>query len=218
MIDDRVEHRAGSTPQELRFPLQRLAHSSEVRRRVVTDVENGVWCHEHLDLAELDLLGVVQVLRRLQHEEQGIAVLFQLRTLMSVQGVLDDEIVEVDVHSDLLELGLGRLEEPCPTERVIATRRAPIGRVEPTGSAHTVDVEGAVNDHTANRCTSAGGGQPNASPSRSVDGLMSGSRIMRNELRNPRSEARIGTSIATWRAASPASELMRMISSWISAG
>ena len=51
-----------------------------------------------------------------------------------------------------------------------------------------------------------------------ADGFMSGRPIIRNALKNPRRQARIGTIIATWRAKLPASVLIWMISCRISSG
>ena len=60
--------------------------------------------------------------------------------------------------------------------------------------------------------------QPKTMPSPELDGAGSGSRIIRNEVTNPRSAARSGTSSATWSAKGRASVLIRMISAWTSAG
>ena len=54
-------------------------------------------------------------------------------------------------------------------------------------------------------------------PSTEADGVMSGRRIIRKELRSPRRAAKSGTSRATCSARCRASVLMRTISSWISA-
>ena len=84
----------------------------------------------------------------------------------------------------------------------------------PTGALATVEIEVErwrdVTDGKATATglvtprsleTGAGGcvmrGQPKAIPSAEADGVISGRRIMRNELNNPTRPARIGTSSAT---------------------
>ena len=62
------------------------------------------------------------------------------------------------------------------------------------------------------------GAQPSTMPSVSADGVGSGRRIIRNEKNSPSRAARIGMARATCRASGRASVLMRMTSSWISAG
>ena len=59
--------------------------------------------------------------------------------------------------------------------------------------------------------------QPKANPSATAD-FGSGNRRIRSEFSKPMSAASSGTSRATWSATGLASVLMRMISSWISAG
>ena len=110
---------------------------------------------EDLDLAEFHLFDVREVLRGLQNNEQGVAVLLQLRALMSVERVLDDEVMQVDVQTDLFELGFGRLEQTGPTEGVLTAALAPICGVETTRLANAVEIERAVDDHCADCRTAA---------------------------------------------------------------
>jgi hypothetical protein len=57
------------------------------RRFAVPNREHEVRAHEQVQLAELDLLGVVPVVSRTQHYEQGVAVALQLRTLAGRDSV-----------------------------------------------------------------------------------------------------------------------------------
>ena len=146
VIDDRVQHRA-RPERRMSGDCSRLARTSVSRDGALCDVQHGVRCHEDLDLAELDLFDVGEVLGGLQHEEQRVAVALQLRALVRIERVLDDEVVQVDVQADLLELGLRRLEQAGPAERVVTAALAPVGGVEPTRLANTVHVQRAVDDH-----------------------------------------------------------------------
>ena len=153
VVDDGVQDRSGSALQQFRSVFQARAHTAERGRRVVPYVQHGVWRHEDLDLTEVDLLDVVDVPRRLQHQEQCIVVLFELRSLMGVERIFDHEIMEIDVQPYLFELGLRRIQETSPAERVVAADGAPVGGVEPAGFANPVDIEGAVDDHASDRRT-----------------------------------------------------------------
>jgi hypothetical protein len=60
----------------------------------VTDGDDEVGADEQVQLPELDLLGLVEVPRRAQVDEEDVAVAFELRALMSLQGVLDGQRVQ----------------------------------------------------------------------------------------------------------------------------
>ena len=55
-------------------------------------------------------------LDRVQHDEQRVAVLLDLRPLVAVARVLDRELVQVELLLHLLELGLGGVLERHPDE------------------------------------------------------------------------------------------------------
>lgn len=59
--------------------------------------DHEVRADEHVQLAELDLLDLVAVPRRVQHHEQGVAVALQLRALVSHDRVLDGQLVQVEL-------------------------------------------------------------------------------------------------------------------------
>ena len=52
---------------------------------------------EHVDLAELDLLDVVDVAGGSEHDEQGVVVAFELGALMGDDRVLDGQRVEPEL-------------------------------------------------------------------------------------------------------------------------
>jgi hypothetical protein len=71
---------------------------------------------EHVGLAELDL--AVHFLRRVQRDEQRLAVGLDLRPLVRVVRVLDREIVQAELLLQLHQQLLARLVQPDPEERV----------------------------------------------------------------------------------------------------
>ena len=67
-----------------------------------------------MDLAELDLLGLVEVARRAQDDEQGVAVALELRPLVGDDGVLDGELVQLELRGERGDLVLVRPVEADP--------------------------------------------------------------------------------------------------------
>ena len=92
LIQDRVEHRLrpearaapGSAPAGART-------AAQVGRLGVPDGDDEVRADEHVQLAELDLLHIVEVAGRAQHREQGVAVPLQLGPLMRGDRVLNGQ-------------------------------------------------------------------------------------------------------------------------------
>ena len=66
----------------------------------MADGEHEIGPDEDVDLAELDLLGLVEVARRAQHDEQGVVVAFELGPLVGDDGVLDGEGVEAELRGE----------------------------------------------------------------------------------------------------------------------
>jgi hypothetical protein len=65
-----------------------------------------------------DLLGL-DVAGRLQHREHGVVVDLELGALVGLDGVLDGELVEVELAPDRVELGLVGLVQADPDEGVL---------------------------------------------------------------------------------------------------
>ena len=61
LVEDRVEHGLGPSTQDVRLPLQSVAHRPELRRLAVPNGHDEARTDEHVDLAEFDLLDIVQV-------------------------------------------------------------------------------------------------------------------------------------------------------------
>ena len=102
---------------------------------------------EEHHLADVDELLVTEVADRLDDEEERVAVDLELRPLVGADGVLDRELVEVELAPDGLELLLGRLDEADPDE----PRRRPLRREPPRPRRAVVrrfpSLDGAVDDH-----------------------------------------------------------------------
>lgn len=82
LVDDGMQHGAGAERQAVGLALQTGSHVDQFRGRLVPHVENGTRSDEHLDLAEVDVLLAVEVLGRPEHQEERIAVLLQLGSLV----------------------------------------------------------------------------------------------------------------------------------------
>ncbi len=100
-----------------------------------------------MHLAELDLLGLVEVASRAQHHEQHIAVPLQLGALVSRQRVLDDEGMDAEFVSDFADLFLAGPVQPDPAHPAAfphaLERLAQALRIL---GAHTVHVDRVVDD------------------------------------------------------------------------
>jgi len=114
LVEDRVEHSFGPATQDVRLPLQSVAHRTELRRFAVTNGQDEARTDEHVDLAELDLLDVVHVAGGPKHHEEGLVVTFDLRPLMSVDRVLDGEGMELELGGQRLDLLLLRSVQADP--------------------------------------------------------------------------------------------------------
>ena len=101
---------------------------------------------EQMRLAEGDLALAV-ALRRPQHDEEGVAVLLELRPLMRAVRVLDREVVEAELVLHLVEQLLARLVQPDPDEeRRIRERRRDLVAVSRVATAHALPIGGAIDD------------------------------------------------------------------------
>ena len=102
-----------------------MADRAQVGRPAVADGEHEVRADEDVDLAELDLLDVVEVGGGAQHDEQRVAVALELGPLVGDDRVLDRELVQAELLGDRQELRLGRPEQPDPGHRAGLVAQAP---------------------------------------------------------------------------------------------
>ena len=79
---------------------------------------------EHVDLAGLDRVVLVDVPERLEHQEQAVVVALQLGSLVRLDRVLDGQRVQAEGVGDVGELGLGGLVQADPDEVARLARRA----------------------------------------------------------------------------------------------
>lgn len=128
-VEDRVQHGLGTALEEVRGVLHASADRGEVGGGSVADGDHEVGSDEDVQLAEVDLLGRVQVAGCAQHHEQGVAVAFQLGSLVSLQRVLDRQRVQVELFGDGQQLGLGRPVQADP-------RHPAVGAVKQTALSH----------------------------------------------------------------------------------
>ena len=113
-VEDRVQDRLGTAAQQLGVVLHAVAHGGQVAGLAVSDGEHEVAADEQVDLAELDLLDVVEVAGGPQHDEERVAVAFQLGPLVGDDRVLDGELVQPELLGHGQQLRLGRPVEADP--------------------------------------------------------------------------------------------------------
>ena len=122
----------------------------QVARDALADGDDEAGPDEDRDLAELDLLALVDVARGAQHDERDAALVgLDLRAQVEALRVLDGEVVQAERVLHARELLRRRLDHPEPHEpRVVAADRRGLGRVHLSLMlAAPVAVVRAVDDH-----------------------------------------------------------------------
>jgi hypothetical protein len=100
---------------------------------------------EDVDLARPEL--VARHLDSLQHHEQRIAVLLDLRPLVAVARVLHRELVQIELLLHLLQLGFGGVAQPHPHEAPRPREIVADLALVDVGELAAVLVSDAVNEH-----------------------------------------------------------------------
>ncbi|GAA3098695.1 hypothetical protein GCM10020001_013930 [Nonomuraea salmonea] len=80
--------------------------------------DHEVGADEDVQLAERDLLHVVEVAGGAQHDEEGVAVAVGLGALGADDGVLQRQLVQLELLAELDQLPFLRPVEPDPGHRV----------------------------------------------------------------------------------------------------
>ena len=143
-----MECGGGADREQLRVPLQLLAHVAEAAGVSVADGDQEVRAEEEHHLADVDELVGADVAGRLDDEEERVAVDLELRPLVRADGVLDGQLVQVELASNRVELLCGRLDEPDPGEAAGGGGlRADAGDLPVALEAVPLAVDGAVDDH-----------------------------------------------------------------------
>jgi hypothetical protein len=156
LVEDRPQHRVGACPQEILVLLEPKAGGVELACNSLAHRDHEPRSEEDADLAELDLLALVHVVRSSQDDEAHVVVALELRPQVEGLRVLDSELVEVEALLNLLELLGLRLEHPEPDEP--AARAAGGGLLERDGTgvlALPVQVVRAIDDHAPLRSSGA---------------------------------------------------------------
>ena len=96
LVEDRPGRRSGPDVDEVGTPLEAQARLLEVAGAAVADRDHVAGAEEEVDLAEVDLLALVVVVRGLEDDEVGAVVVLELRPLMLEVGVLDRELVQAE--------------------------------------------------------------------------------------------------------------------------
>ena len=156
--------------QHLGTFLEVVARVREVDALPVADRHDEVATDEHVDLAGLHRVLLVDVPERLEDEEQRVAVVLELGPLVGVAGVLDGQRVQVEGAGDgsqLVRAGVVHAD-PLEVARVARHPRVPEALVVAVAQWHPLApvVEGVVHDHRPRLAPLASGEWP---PSSSCD-------------------------------------------------
>src|SRR5262249_49112631 len=106
--------------------------------------------NEHRDLAEVNLLLLIEVARGSEHREQDLAVVISLDLWpqMQVLRVLDRELVQAEPLLYLAQLGLVGFEQPEPHEAVLLAHLRRLTELDRSiVLAPPIPVKSTVNDH-----------------------------------------------------------------------
>ena len=88
----------------------------------MADSDHEVRADEHMQLAEVDLFALVVVQGGPEHQEQGVAVVLELRPLVGVNRIFNCEGMKAERRCERLQLLLTRSVQADP--RHAAIRRA----------------------------------------------------------------------------------------------
>jgi hypothetical protein len=93
VVDDLVEdgpyRGRGPEPQQIRPMFEPLPGRVQLAARTMPHGDHVARAREHVDLAEVDLLAVLVVVRGLQDQEHVLVVVLDLRALVGLRRVLD---------------------------------------------------------------------------------------------------------------------------------
>src|SRR5215207_11325212 len=148
-VHDGVQDRLGSTTQVLGVGLQLLTYPAQVRRLAVAHTHYEVFSHKEVDFAELDLLLLVQVTGRLEHDEERLPVALQLGSLVGIRRILDRQPVQAELPGDGRELLFRRLVEADPRHTApVSYSLIDLFEGGRLGGTVAVHVDGVVHDHS----------------------------------------------------------------------
>ena len=117
------------------------------RRVAVADRHDVTGADEQVRLAALDPPLLIVPARRAQDQEETVAVLLELGTLVRLVGVLDRQVVQAELALDGPQLLLARLEQAEPDEGPVALRPLAHLLEAHVGDPAAALVRRAVDDH-----------------------------------------------------------------------
>lgn len=144
-IHHRVQRERRPLGQQVRHVLAALAHRRVRRRRPVPHRDQEVAPDEQVRFAE-DHLALLH-LRRVQHDEERVAVGLQLGALVGLAGVFDGEVVQVEFLLHAGEHGVVRLVQAQPDEGARRVQHIADGLDRQVALAPAVAIQRAVDHH-----------------------------------------------------------------------
>jgi hypothetical protein len=102
--------------EQLRVGLQPPAHLGQVGLVGMTDGDHKLGSEEQMYLAQLHDLDRIDVAGRPQDHERRFVIAFQLRSLVRVDGILDGQVVQIELLGNGVDLIGAGSQQPDPTE------------------------------------------------------------------------------------------------------
>lgn len=111
----RIQYETRAVLQQFGLALAAIPNTQKSLLAAVAHRQNVVGADEHIDLAEGELARMRRIgLQQVHHGEQGLTVLLDLRSLMSVTCVLHGEFVQVELGAHFVQLGRGGIGQRHP--------------------------------------------------------------------------------------------------------
>ncbi len=169
VIGDRMHDRVGPERQTGGRRVELLADAGEPTVLTMADGDHEIGTDEDHDLAGFDDLAsqrhgnVLDVVDRLEHQEQRVVVTLQLRSLMGVHGIFDRQRVQAEHVGDGLHLMFVGTVQADPGECLLARRLEFVHLVQRrgvgvlAGQAGAFAVDGAIHHGPRNGNMDRGG-------------------------------------------------------------
>ena len=147
LVQQGVQHRLGTVPQEVRALLEAAAHLGDAAGLRMPDGDHEVLAGEDVQLAELHRLALVDVPRRPEHGEEVVAIALQLGALVRRNRVLDRQPMQAELGRDGGHFRFGWPVQPDPGHAAVLVEGLE-GLLEAfrLGAADAVDVDGVIDD------------------------------------------------------------------------
>ena len=104
--------------EQVRLPFTAGTHAEKTLRTVTAHGEHVVFTDKDIELADLQF--TFDQIHRLDHSKQRIAILFDLRALVAVMGILHRQLVQAEFLPHHFQLGRLGIFQRHPDEAIAA--------------------------------------------------------------------------------------------------